>query len=251
MATFVLVPGAWLGGWCWQRVTPLLQAAGHQVYTPTLTGLGERVHLARPETNLDTHIQDIVNLLEFEEVRDVVLLGHSYGGAVVTGVADRAPERLRLLVYLDTGAPPDGKSLFDLFGPERTAAVEAVAREQGDGWRWPIPPAEALRANVSMAGVDEADMRWLYAKCTPQPLGTFRQPIRLTQSGPPPYGRALISCTAERSGPNPLAEHARTSPDWLYRELSTGHWPMFSMPSELAGQLSDLTTASTPAATAS
>jgi len=249
MATFVLVPGAWMGGWCWQRVTPLLQASGHRAYTPTLTGLGDRVHLARPEIDLDTHIQDIVNLLEFEEIRDVILVGHSYAGTVVTAVADRVPERLRLLVYLDTGAPPDGKSIFDLFGPERSAAIEQVAREHGDGWRWPIPPAEALSANVSMAGVDEADLRWLYAKCTPQPLGTFRQPIRLTQAGAPACARALIYCTAERSSPNQMAEHARTSLDWLYRELPTGHWPMFSTPAALANQLSDLASASRPGAT--
>src|SRR4051812_1484157 len=115
MATFVLVPGAWMGGWCWKKLTPGLQAAGHQVYTPTLTGLGERVHLARPEIDLDTHTQDIVNLLEFEEARDVILVGHSYAGTVVTSVADRVPERLSMLVYLDSGAPPDGKSVFDLF----------------------------------------------------------------------------------------------------------------------------------------
>src|SRR5690242_2869175 len=107
MATYVLVPGAWLGGWCWQRVTPLLRAAGHEVYTPTLTGLGERVHLGSPETDLDTHIQDIVNVLVYEDLRDVVLLGHSYSGMVVTGVADRVPDRLSQLVYLDAIVPND------------------------------------------------------------------------------------------------------------------------------------------------
>src|SRR5438128_128006 len=101
MATFVLVHGAWHGGWCWKRVTPLLRAAGHEVYATTLTGLGERVHLASPNVGLALHVQDVVGVLEYEDLRDVILVGHSYGGIVISGVADRVPERLRHLVYLD------------------------------------------------------------------------------------------------------------------------------------------------------
>jgi pimeloyl-ACP methyl ester carboxylesterase len=118
MAAYVLVGGAWLGGWCWQRVARRLRDNAHDAYPVTLTGLGERVHLASPEVDLQTHITDVVNLLEFEDLHDIVLLGHSYAGLVVTGVADRIPERISQLVYLDTGPLPDGTSLIDTFPPE-------------------------------------------------------------------------------------------------------------------------------------
>ena len=118
MATYVLVGGGWLGGWCWRPIARQLRADGHDAYPVTLTGLGERVHLASPEINLDTHITDVVNLIRFEDLHDVVLLGHSYAGLVVTGVADRVPERIAQLVYLDTGAFPDGTVLIDSFPPK-------------------------------------------------------------------------------------------------------------------------------------
>jgi pimeloyl-ACP methyl ester carboxylesterase len=113
VATFVLVHGMWAGGWYWQKVRPLLRAAGHEVFSPTLTGLGERVHLARPEVDLDTHIDDVVNVMRYEDLRDVVLVGHSYAGMVIGGVADRAPERLARLVYLDAFVPEDGDCVED------------------------------------------------------------------------------------------------------------------------------------------
>src|SRR5438132_4781326 len=120
MATFVVVPGASAGAWSWNRlVIPMLRRKGHDVYAVTLTGLGERIHLASPEVDLETHIQDVVNVLFYEDLRDVVLVGHSYGGMVITGVADRAPERLRQLVYLDAAVPSDGQAIADLSGPER------------------------------------------------------------------------------------------------------------------------------------
>ena len=125
MATYVLVHGAWHGGWCWQRVTPLLRAAGHEVLTPTLTGLGERSHLANSAIDLNTHIQDVVNVLEYEDLRKVILVGHSYGGMVITGVSERVPERLTHLVYLDAFVPRDGQSLLGFVGePLRTAIQE-------------------------------------------------------------------------------------------------------------------------------
>lgn len=108
MTTFVLVHGAWLGGWAWKHVTPRLRMAGHEVFAPTLTGLGERVHLAHPGVGLETHIQDVVNVLVFEDLQQVTLVGHSYGGIVITSVADRTPERLAQLVYLDAFVPEDG-----------------------------------------------------------------------------------------------------------------------------------------------
>ena len=141
MATFVLVHGAWHGGWCWKKVTPLLRAAGHEVYTPTLTGLGERAHLLTREVDLDTHIRDIINVLEYEELRDVILVGHSYAGMVIAGVADRVPARLAHLVYLDAFVPRDGQASLSLSPPELEAHLRAQALAEGDGWRVPAPPA--------------------------------------------------------------------------------------------------------------
>src|SRR5712691_2750251 len=133
MAVFVLVHGGWHGGWCWRRVTPYLRAAGYDVYTPTLTGLGERAHLATPATGLDTHIRDVLGVLAFEELSDVVLVGHSMAGMVVTGVAERASERLAHLVYLDADVPRDGECDLDCNGlrGEARAAFEARAGSGG------------------------------------------------------------------------------------------------------------------------
>ena len=136
MAAYVLVGGGWLGGWCWKPVARRLREEGHDVYPVTLTGLGERVHLASPEVDLETHITDVVNLIGFEDLREVVLLGHSYAGVVVTGAADRVPERISQLVYLDTGPIPDGTALVDTFPPEVREHVERQVEELGGGWRF-------------------------------------------------------------------------------------------------------------------
>ena len=138
MATFVLVHPAWFGGWCWKKVSPLLRAQGHAVHTPTLSGLGERVHLARPEIGLDTHVDDVVNLLVYEDLHEVVLVSNSSGGMVITGAADRAPERIARLVYLDAFVPEDGQSLLDIIPPERRA---------------PPPPCSSRRSSKPIPAV--------------------------------------------------------------------------------------------------
>ena len=163
MATYVLVHGAWHGGWCWKRVAPLLRAAGHEVYTytPTLTGLGERAHLLSRDIDLDTHITDIVNVLAYEELTDVVLVGHSYGGMVIAGVADRVPERVAHLVYLDAFVPRDGQAVHDIFSPEFAAHLQALALAEGDGWRIPAPPAASYGVTAA------ADLAWVAAKTSP------------------------------------------------------------------------------------
>src|SRR3712207_3031291 len=144
MAVYVLVGGGWLGGWCWQGVARRLRQEGHDAYPATLTGLGERVHLASPEVDLETHITDVVNLIEYEDLHGVVLLGNSYASLVVTGVADRMPERISQLVYLDTGPIPDGTALIETFPPEPRRQIELQVQELGDSWRFPIPPPEGL-----------------------------------------------------------------------------------------------------------
>jgi len=155
MIPTVLVGGAWLGGWCWKRVTPFLRAAEHDVYTPTL-GLGERQHLAHPEVDLDTHVQDIVNVLEFEDLDHVVLVGHSYSGMVITGVAERAADHLAHLVYVDASVPQDGESMFGKGPSKFREFVETDARRRGDGWRWPLPDLEELSRFASLAGMTDA-----------------------------------------------------------------------------------------------
>lgn len=137
----VLVAGAFLGGWAWREVGARMRSLGHEVHPVTLTGLGERVHLADRSVDLDTHIADVVNVLDYQELEDVVLVGHSYSGTVITGVADRRPERLDALVYLDTSPLPDGTAIIDVQTPEQSERQRLEVERAGDGWRWPVPPA--------------------------------------------------------------------------------------------------------------
>jgi pimeloyl-ACP methyl ester carboxylesterase len=246
MATYVLVGGGWLGGWCWQRVARRLREEGHDAYPVTLTGLGERVHLASPQVDLDTHITDVVNLIEFEELRDLVLVGHSYAGLVITGVADRVPERISQLVYLDTGSLPDGTVLIDSFPPETRRYVEQQVEELGDGWRFPMPPQEELANFGSLEGLDDAQLGLMRSRAVDQPFGTFRQPLRLENPSREALPKVGILCSFSleevqemiASGQPLFRELA--SPTWRFVELPTGHYPMFSRPDDLAAMLLDL-----------
>ncbi len=175
MATFVIVHGAWSGAHAWRRVRPLLRKAGHDVFTPALTGLGERAHLAGPDIDLDTHIADVVGVLHYEDLRDVVLVGHSYGGMVITGAADRAADRLAQLVYLDGDVPMDGQSEFDLMPPEECAEYEEAARLRGEGWRIPPPFLDPLPEDTPSV------VAWAVQRMVAQPLRTMTQPLRLLQ----------------------------------------------------------------------
>src|SRR5262249_57232345 len=139
MATFVVAHGAWSSAWAWKKMRPLIRAAGHELWTPSYTGLGERAHLANPAIDLDTHIADVIGVLEMEDLRDIVLIGHSYGGMVATGVADRARSRVAQVVYLDAFVPRNGQSLFDLQTGEARERMRGLALSKGDGWR--IPPS--------------------------------------------------------------------------------------------------------------
>jgi pimeloyl-ACP methyl ester carboxylesterase len=246
MTTYVLVGGGWLGGWCWQRVARRLRDNGHDAYPATLTGLGERVHLASPQVDLETHITDVVNLIEFEDLHDVVLLGHSYGGLVVTGAADRIPERISELVYLDTAPLPDGGSLIEKFPPELRKRTEEQVQELGEGWKFPIPPPEELANMASLEGVDEDHLRLLYSRATPQPFGTYTQPLRLRNPARETLPKLGIVCSFSiaqvrgmvSSGNSLFREFA--GPEWRFVELPTGHWSMFSRPDDLSELLLDL-----------
>ena len=149
--TYLLIHPAWFGGWCWKKLTPLLRAQGHAVFTPTLTGLGERAHLARPEIGLEMHVRDIINVIEYEDLRNVILVGNSSGGMVMTGVADHMPERIAHLVFLDAFVPTDGQSMLDVIPPDRRPALEAFVQKEGDGWllpRFAPPPWKKLVTEV-------------------------------------------------------------------------------------------------------
>jgi pimeloyl-ACP methyl ester carboxylesterase len=243
----VLVAGAWLGGWAWRDVARELRAAGHEVHPATLTGLGDRVHLARPEIDLEVHIADVVGVLDAEDLRDAVLVGHSYAGIVITGVADRRPERLGTVVWLDTAPLPDGVAITDAQSPEQRAKQEAGLE---DGWRLPVADRETLATGLvgSVAGLDDGRLRMIGARGTSQPYATLTSALRLTRAGPPAYRRAMIICTeggfsAEmvrgliESGDPRAAAMTGPGPAWELHELPTGHWPMFSAPVELAGLL--------------
>lgn len=236
MTTYVLVPGFWLGAWAWRPVTEALRERGHTVYPVSLTGMGERALEARPETTLETHIDDVVGLLTSDDLHDVVLVGHSYAGIVITAVADRVPERIAQLVYVDTGPLPDGTAQNDFSPPEEQAANADLVATAGDGWRLPPPPWAMLAADVP--DVDDTAIEELTANSVPQPWATATTPVRLTGAWEtlPRFGILCSFTTAqvgELAAGVPLFQHM-AGDNWRYAELPTWHWPMFSRPAELA-----------------
>jgi len=256
MATYVLVGGAWLGAWAWHAVARRLRAKGHEVYPVSLTGLGDREHLASPEVNLETHLADIVNTLRSHDLRDVVLAGHSYAALPITGAGDRAADRIGRLVYVDTSPVPDGTALLDLYPPPSRAMVERQVAERGDGWRWPLPSWDELEnmLGASMAGVGDAQRAELRTRASAQPIGSFTQPLRLTRpAAEPPLPKLAILCSFSSATVRELiaAGHPRgllmSGPEWQCVDLPTGHWPMFSRPADLAA-LVDAAGASAPRA---
>jgi pimeloyl-ACP methyl ester carboxylesterase len=225
MATFVICHGAWGSAWAFRKMRPLMAAAGHQMWVPSYTGLGERAHLARPEINLDTHIQDIVGVIETEELDDIVLAGFSYGGMVATGVADRLPQRLRRLVYVDAFAPKDGQSLFDLVGPQAAAAQRQAAEQHGDGWK--------VAARPPPSDTSPEDAAWMDRHRSFQPLHTLDQPVRLTRgdfAGP----RSYVLCTRKAANDafTQFAARARAE-GWDYEEIDSSHNPQVTQPDVL------------------
>jgi pimeloyl-ACP methyl ester carboxylesterase len=246
MAVYVLIGGGWLGGWCWQSVARRLREEGHDAYPVTLTGLGDRVHLATPEVDLETHITDVVNIVGFEDLREVVLLGHSYAGVVVTGAADRMPERISQLVYLDTGPIPDGTALIDSLPPEVRDHVERQVEELGGGWRFPVPPREELATFGSLEGLDDARLESLRSRAVGQPFGTFTQPLRLENPAREALPKVGILCSFSLEEVRKIIDSGNpvfremASPSWRFVELPTGHYPMFSRPEDLAAVLLDL-----------
>jgi pimeloyl-ACP methyl ester carboxylesterase len=242
------VGGAWLGGWCWQPIARRLREDGHDAYPITLTGLGERVHLASPEVNLETHITDVVNLIEFEDLSDVVLLGHSYAGIVVTGAADRIPERIAQLVFLDSGPVADGLVYLDTQPPEVREHAEREVRTHGDGWSLPMPSWDELQNvyGASLEGLDEPRRELMRSRAVAQPFGTYTQPLRLANATREGLPKLLITNSFPLAQVKELiaSEHpwfrGLAGPEWQFIELPTGHWPMFSRADDLAAALLEL-----------
>jgi pimeloyl-ACP methyl ester carboxylesterase len=222
--TYVLLHGAWHGGWCWNRVADPLRAAGHKVYTPTQTGLGERSHLLSKDISLDVFVNDLVNVLEWEDLRDVVLVGHSFGGIAITGAADRVPQRIRHLVYLDSLILENGQSPFSVIPPDVVAARRKLAQDFSGGVSMPVPDPKAFGVT------DPTDAAWLKAKCTPHPLSTYE--AKLTLKGPVGNGLpATYIAVKPHYGPTAAARaFAQARKDWRYMEIDAGHDAMLTSP---------------------
>ncbi len=235
MAKFVLIHGAFAGGWCWHWVRPFLQEAGHDVYAPSLTGHGERVHLANPQVDLDTHIDDVVNVLHYEDLTDVVLVGWSYGGMVVAGVADRNPERIAHLVYLDSDVPQDGDTSVP---HSQHAAREDLAQIHGDGWY--VPPAVVGVEKMLDGYVSESHLRWVAERLTPHLGKTWTQPIRLSGAAasiPTTYVRCTVGYNPDDEDTRRQDARIRNESTWRYLELEATHVAPISKPGLVADVL--------------
>jgi len=228
MSTFVLVHGAWSGSFTWRKVRPLLVAAGHDVFTPSLTGLGERAHLTSPQVDLTTHVQDVVNAVWYEDLRDITLVGYSYGGMVVTGALDHLGGRVKHLVYLDAFVPGDGQSLQDLVG--RPAPVPES-----------FPGPDWLDQPMQREYDDPADAAFASPRRVSHPSACFREPVRLRT----PLEERGISLTYIKATGEPrpdgtggpfwvAADRTKADPRWRYDEIATNHMIPFNRPNELA-----------------
>ncbi|MDA8050820.1 MAG: alpha/beta fold hydrolase [Rhodospirillales bacterium] len=233
--TFVLVHGAFHGGWCWRRVAGRLRAAGHRVFTPTLTGLGARRHLLSTAVTLETFITDVVNLIEFEELEEAVLVGHSFAGIAISGAADRVPRCIRHLVYLDSLILEHGEAPFDIMAPAVVEERIRLARETSGGLSIPPPAPSAF-------GVpDGPDAEWVARHLTPHPFATYSDRLRLAHPAGNGLPRTYICCTDPIYVPLEAARRrVKASTGWGWREIPTGHDAMVTMPGPLAGMLIEL-----------
>jgi pimeloyl-ACP methyl ester carboxylesterase len=232
MTNFVVAHGAWSSGWAWKKMRPLLRAAGHELWTPSYTGLGERSHLASTAVDLDTHIGDVLGVLEMEDLREVALIGHSYGGMVATGVADRARDRIAQVIYLDAFVPANGQCVLDLQPPEVRARMRELARGSGEGWR--LPP------NPMPADTPAEDVAWASPRRMPQPLKTFEQPLQLSGHAPPP--RSYIYCRRNAPGDvfRQFLQRAQSEQGWRHFEMDASHNPHITTPATLLDVLQQI-----------
>jgi pimeloyl-ACP methyl ester carboxylesterase len=237
--TCVLIHPAWFGGWCWKKLTPLLRARGHEVFTPTLTGLGERAHLARPEIGLEIHIRDVINVIECEDLRNVILVGNSSGGMVIAGVADQVPERIAHMVFLDAFVPTDGESMLDLLPPDRRSALETFVQKEGDGWllpRFASPPWEKLVTETWQV-TEKADLEWILPRLRPTPFGHFKERVKCRNPAAARLPRTYIRTQWPHPGFDRYAGNASQATGWQLRKIASSHLPYITHPTELAALL--------------
>ncbi|HEX3715406.1 MAG TPA: alpha/beta hydrolase [Trebonia sp.] len=233
MATFVLVHGGGHGGWCYQRVSRLLTGAGHEVYAPTLTGLSERAHLVGPHVDLNLHVQDIAAVLHYEDLHDVILVGHSYGGMVITGAAATAPDRIGKLVYLDAANPENGQSLVDVAGPMMEMA--RAASQVVDGVELVLFPSPD--AGRFYGVTDPDDLAWMATRLTPHPWRCFEQKLELSdEAGYARIPQYHVVCTATLAGRDPGLMDAARAAGRLW-DIDTGHDLMITEPRRVADAL--------------
>jgi pimeloyl-ACP methyl ester carboxylesterase len=233
MATIVACHGAWGGGWAWRRMRAPLRAKGHELLTPTYTGLGDRFRCLSPSVGLSTHIDDVADTIFHEDLSEVVLVGHSYGGMVATGVADREPSRVDGIIYLDAFVPEDGQCALDFSPWEERQRLGKIVETHGAGWL--VPPSPLA------PDVPPETAEWLRTRRKPQPLRTFEEPIHLTgAAGRLP--RSYIYCTRKEPGDvfAPIAARLRSDPAWRYREIDWGHTPNVGAPDRLADLIDEL-----------
>jgi pimeloyl-ACP methyl ester carboxylesterase len=235
-STFVLVHGAWSGGYIWRRVADRLRKNGHTVFTPTNTGLADRAHLLSKNITIDTFFKDVTGVFEAEELSNVILVGHSFGGNTITGVADVIPEKIQHLVYLDSLLPQPGKSVLDALPPEVAAERRKISQETSGGLSLPGAPAELLRTSMGLS--DDADLAWLVRRGTPHPMGTYESPVILKNPIGNNLPRTYIACT------NPVLAVTMGSKRWVqsqqgwgWLEIATGHVAQVTAPAELTGML--------------
>ena len=243
MATYILVGGAWIGAWAWKSVARGLRARGHEVYPLSLTGLGDRAHLANPDVDLETHITDVTSLMESEELDDVVLVGHSYAGAVISGATNRTAEKVGALVYLDCAPVFDGERFLDFAPPDAQEQTQRQVTERGDGWRLPFPLLAELRVSASLTGLTDQHLSLMERRAVGQPFKTYTQPLRLVDA-PENYQHVIIACEDGQAllGLDMPRFKALNAPPWRVININTGHWPMLSAPDAVVDALHDVGT---------
>jgi len=231
MANFLFVHGGMLGGWCWKKVRRCLEDKNHLVLTPTLTGLGERKHLNSPLVDLEVHITDILNVIFYEDWTDIHLVGHSYGGMVIMGVADRIPDKIKRLVFVDALMPINGESVSSIAYPKMVEVLKSRAHEHGEGWKVPPVPLKNIE------GWDPVDIEWFEARCTPHPVKGLGEPIHLHKGNLDHIDKLYVKCTQDHSL-DAMAQRAKETGVPLLN-LDTGHYPMVTEPEKLVELLLD------------